>query len=108
MAIENAARAGVAEKIEFQQKPISALQPPAAPGWLVTNPPYGVRVSPNKDLRDLYTAFGKVLQTAFSGWQVGFLSNDDHLATLTHLEFDKGLSLNNGGIPVKFSRGQVA
>jgi 23S rRNA G2445 N2-methylase RlmL len=66
-----------------------------------------VRVSSNADLRNLYASFGKLLNEQFSGWGVAFLCTDDHLATLTHLNFDKGLSLNNGGIAVKLNRGHV-
>src|SRR4030065_126974 len=35
--------------------------PPPSSGWVVTNPPYGVRVSTNRDLRNLYAQIGKVL-----------------------------------------------
>ncbi|MBI3360291.1 MAG: class I SAM-dependent RNA methyltransferase [Chloroflexi bacterium] len=49
----NADRAGVADCIEFTRRAVSAIEPPPGPGWIVTNPPYGVRVSENKDLRNL-------------------------------------------------------
>jgi putative N6-adenine-specific DNA methylase len=107
MARQNAERAGVSRWIQFDHKPVSALTAPRFPGWIVTNPPYGVRVSSNADLRNLYASFGKLLNEQFSGWGVAFLCTDDHLATLTHLNFDKGLSLNNGGIAVKLNRGHV-
>lgn len=62
----NATRAGVADLIEFRVAPISELQLPAKPGWVVTNPPYGHRIgqapaSDGPDLRDLYDRFARVL-----------------------------------------------
>ena len=45
MAQANAERAGVADGIEFTCRAVSAIQPPQGPGWVVTNPPYGLRVS---------------------------------------------------------------
>src|SRR3569623_1604057 len=41
---ENAARAGVAADIEFEEQAISRIAPPvgASPGAIVPNPPYGV------------------------------------------------------------------
>lgn len=41
----NAQRAGVLADLELAQRPLSALQLPAGPGLLATNPPYGIRVS---------------------------------------------------------------
>jgi putative N6-adenine-specific DNA methylase len=108
MAAENAARAGVADWVTFKTHAISNLEPPSDQGWLVTNPPYGVRVSQNRDLRDLYASFGALLNNKFSSWRVAFLCTDDKLATLTQLKFEKGISLDNGGIPVKLNLGRVA
>ncbi len=107
IAEENARRAGVVGCIAFHQHAFSALPSPAGTGWLVTNPPYGQRASPNHDLRDLFAAFGALLQRAFRGWRVAFLCPDDRLATLTRLKFEKGISLDNGGIPVKLNLGTV-
>lgn len=107
MAKENAARAGVEQWIRFEQKAVSAIAPPATHGWVVTNPPYGTRISSNSDIRNLYAGFGKTLSQRCAGWHAAFLCSDDHLATLTRLVFSKGLSLNNGGIPVKLNMGVV-
>lgn len=106
-AIENTERAGVTSWIRFSQAAISAIHTPDTAGWVVTNPPYGVRISHSQDLRGLYNQFGKVLKTHCPGWNVAYLCNDDHLASLTRLKFEKGVSLNNGGIPVKLTRAKV-
>ena len=43
-ARENARRAGVGEKIHFQQRPVAQLSHPKPYGFIITNPPYGERI----------------------------------------------------------------
>jgi putative N6-adenine-specific DNA methylase len=107
MAQENAARAGVGEYIQFTCQAVSAIDPPAAPGWVVTNPPYGLRISEGKDLRNLYAQLGNVLRAKCPGWQVAILCNDLKLLGQTGLQLDTSLSVVNGGVNVKVARGQV-
>jgi putative N6-adenine-specific DNA methylase len=92
-AQSNAARAGVSGEIEFTCRAVSdalaGLVAGSGPGWVVTNPPYGVRVSADKDLRNLYARFGK------------------GLVRQTSLRLDTSLSLVNGGVAVRLARGVV-
>ena len=105
----NAARAGVAAVIEFARQPVSDLAPPAGMGWVVTNPPYGVRLPEGHDLRNLYARFGQVLKQRFPGWRVAFLSSDTRLEHATDLEFDelRRLPLVNGGVRVRLAQARV-
>lgn len=107
MAQENAERAGVAASIQFKCQAVSAIQPPEAPGWVVTNPPYGLRVSEGKDLRNLYAQFGNVLRAKCQGWQVAVLSSDFMLLGQTGLKLDTSFAMTNGGVPVRLGRGKV-
>jgi putative N6-adenine-specific DNA methylase len=107
IAQANAGRAGVVEKIKFIQQAFSAIEPPQGGGWIVTNPPYGVRVSPAHDLRNLYSQLGKVLHSLCPGWKVGILCNSDFLVGHTGLHFEQSIPLVNGGIPVKFYLGRI-
>lgn len=102
IARANAARAGQKNFISFSQQAVSYLESPASTGTLVTNPPYGVRISGNKDLRDLYARFGSILKEKFGGWQVVILSPDDRLQSNLNLgEPTASLAFQNGGLPVK-------
>ncbi len=103
----NAERAGVADMIEFSSRPISAVDPPEGPGWVVTNPPYGVRLATSQDLRKLYTRFGKVLRAKCRGWQITMLSNSAELLRATGLEFEPATQTRNGGLKVKLVRGRI-
>ena len=108
MAQANAERASVAEWIKFSCQAISAIEPgQVEEGWVVTNPPYGLRVSASKDLRNLYAQFGKVLQAKCPGWRIAILCNDLQLLHQTGLRLDTSLSLVNGGVPVKLARGII-
>ncbi len=103
----NAARAGVADAIEFSVRAVSAVEPPRGPGWVVTNPPYGVRVSEGKDLRDLYAGFGKSLRAKCGGWRVALLTSEPQLARNAGLGLEPGLSTLNGGLPVRIWSGRA-
>jgi putative N6-adenine-specific DNA methylase len=108
MARENAERAGVAESIQFECQAVSAIHPPQVPGWVVTNPPYGLRISEGKDLRNLYAQFGNVLRAQCPGWNVSVLSSDLMLLGQIGLKFDTSFSMTNGGVSVKLGRGIVS
>ena len=110
-ALSNAERAGVAGEIAFTCRAVSDALAGAPPGsgigWVVTNPPYGVRISADKDLRNLYARFGSRLRESFPGWQVAILCNDERLVRQTGLRLDTSLSLVNGGVVVRLARGVV-
>jgi len=103
----NAARAGVAEALTFACQAVSAITPPPGPGWVVTNPPYGVRVSADKDLRNLYAQLGNVLRLRCPGWQVALLCSSLPLLQQTRLPLDTSLAWVNGGLRVFLARGTV-
>ncbi len=108
MAHENAERAGVADRIEFKCQAVSSITPPqGGGGWVVTNPPYGVRVSEGKDLRNLYAQFGNVLRLHCPGWQVAVLCNDPILLGQMQMKLDTTLGFVNGGLQVRVARGVV-
>jgi len=103
----NAERAGVADCIDFSCRSLSAIEPPLAAGWVVTNPPYGVRVSARSDLRNLYAQIGKVLRSRCPGWNMAILCNSITLLRHTGLTFDRRMDLSNGGLKVKLMIGNV-
>ena len=103
----NAERAGVAKHIEFSCHAISSMESPADRGWVVTNPPYGLRTESNKDLRNLYAQFGNVLRRTCPGWRVTILCSSVQLLHQTGLDLDERISLMNGGIKVRLAMGTV-
>jgi putative N6-adenine-specific DNA methylase len=103
----NAARAGVAETIDFSCRSVSAIAPPPGPGSVVTNPPYGVRLNKRKDLRNLYAQLGKVLRAKCPGWSVTMLCDSIRLIHSTGLGFDKGISILNSGLKVRLVKCRI-
>ena len=97
----NAERAGVPGDIEFTVRAVSAIEP-LGRGWLVTNPPYGQRLSEDKDVRNLYAQFGKVARAKCAGWHLAVLAGSDELAQATRLPFGPAVRVNNGGLRVRF------
>jgi putative N6-adenine-specific DNA methylase len=107
IAQANAARAGVEGMISFANQAVSAITPPPGPGWVVTNPPYGIRVSSGNDLRNLYAQLGKVLRQSCPGWQAAILCSDPALLGQTGLQLDTSVGFVNGGVSVRLGRGLV-
>ena len=107
-ACENAQRAGVAEDLEISERAISAIEPAGdgAPGWIVTNPPYGIRVGDDR-VRNLYAQLGKVVRTRFSDWHLGLLSADRALDRQVGIQLGRVFDTSNGGIPVRFVLGSA-
>lgn len=103
----NAARAGVADDIAFDQRPVSAIEPPPGPGLLVANPPYGVRVGETDALRSLYAAVGKTARAKAPGWTLALLSADRKLEGQVGLPFAERFRTSNGGIPVRLVTAEV-
>ncbi|UPT74337.1 MAG: THUMP domain-containing protein [Elusimicrobiota bacterium] len=103
----NAERAGVAGLIEFSVRAVSALDSPPGPGWIVTNPPYGVRVSEGKELRVLYSALGDALRSQCGGWRAALLAPPGPLVSATGLRVKPVLATLNGQLPVRVWSGRV-
>ena len=102
----NAARAGVAHAVTFTARSLSAAVPRGdAPGWIVTNPPYGKRVG--RDPRAVYGQLGEVARRRFEGWTVALLVADAGAARATELPLHPRLHTVNGGIPVHLLVGRV-
>ena len=106
MAKANAEHGGVSGSIDFSCQAVSAVEP-VGTGWVVSNPPYGLRVRSNKDLRNLYAQFGNVLREKCAGWQVAILCSDMQLLRQTRLSLDSSMALVNGGVSVRLGRGKV-
>lgn len=105
-ALRNAERAGVADTIHFSEKAISDSiadldDVEKGVGWVLTNPPYGIRIGEGEDLRNLYARLGAELKTK-PGWRVGVLTSDIGLIGQTRLTMVSRFDTRNGGIPVSF------
>ncbi|MDQ6612558.1 MAG: class I SAM-dependent RNA methyltransferase [Gemmatimonadota bacterium] len=98
----NAERAGMLDCIEIETQSLSETELPkiAATGFVVTNPPYGVRVAGAQDLRSLYQRLGDVMREGGKGWHLTLLAAERAMAAQTRLQLHMKLRTTNGGLPV--------
>jgi putative N6-adenine-specific DNA methylase len=102
----NAERAGVAHAIAFERAAVTKsawlAAPESAParGVLVTNPPFGRRVSESRKLETLYQALGHRAARLGAGWRVAILAHDPRLARRTGLALAVAFSTRHGGLSV--------
>jgi putative N6-adenine-specific DNA methylase len=101
----NAARAGVAADIVWERRALTDAVFPES-GWVVTNPPFGVRVSEGAELRDLYAVFGRV--TTRPGLRAAWLCADESFARAAGGNWTKLRVFPNGGLDLTMvARGSV-
>jgi putative N6-adenine-specific DNA methylase len=105
-AVANAERAGVANDVTVIQRSLSETELSAigTSGHVITNPPYGVRVSDGRDLRSLYQRLGDVMRAGGNGWRLTMLSAEKSLAAQTKLRLTTEIRTTNGGLPVTIER----
>ena len=104
----NAERAGVSADITLAIRSLTgAVLPDSSRGWIVTNPPYGVRVGDADRVRDLWAQLGNVLRERAPGWCLTVLSPDTALERQLRIPLRAVASLSNGGIPVRIMTGDI-
>lgn len=83
-----------------QWKQVNMLEssPPAPEGYLITNPPYGVRLGEQAELAELYPKLGDTLKKRYAGWTAWFLSADMQLPKGIRLKVSRRTPLFNGAL----------
>jgi putative N6-adenine-specific DNA methylase len=95
----NAMRAGVQADVELRERAFEHV-PPAASGWLVTNPPYGVRVGDRTESQGLFARLGK-LARSYPSWTVCALAPEGALGRTLGEPARGILRTRTGGIAVE-------
>lgn len=97
-AITNIAAAGFGNSVTIKQADILDVQPPHSQGFLITNPPYGVRSGEDSALAAWYPQLGDALKRHFGGWRAFFFTADLRLAKLIRLTAARRTPLFNGAL----------
>jgi putative N6-adenine-specific DNA methylase len=100
----NAERAGVAGHVLFEPGDFAELCPPAGPGMVVVNPPYGARLGETELLRELYDDLGQWLRQRCPGWTAWLLSGNPELTAALRLKASRRIPVSNGGIDCRWLR----
>ncbi|MFA6890993.1 MAG: bifunctional 23S rRNA (guanine(2069)-N(7))-methyltransferase RlmK/23S rRNA (guanine(2445)-N(2))-methyltransferase RlmL [Sphaerochaetaceae bacterium] len=104
---ENAKAAGMDKFISFGVQDftdISADDVPAEKGYVVTDPPYGIRLDENDTPYSLlYQKIGDQFSQLFLGWHISILCGDQRLLSNIDMKPNRTNSFINGGIPCQFA-----
>jgi len=102
IADKNIHSAGLAKYIELKVQPFQQMNEAPKPGILVTNPPYGERISV-KDLLGLYTMIGERLKHVFMGYNAWILSYKDECFDKIGLHPKEKMKLMNGSLECQYN-----
>lgn len=97
-ARRNVERAGLEDDVVIFRRSLDAAEPIDEKGVLITNPPYGARLSDPKSLVPLYRSLGDVLKQRFSGYDAWVLTGNLSLAKSVGLRPSRRIELWNGTI----------
>lgn len=84
------------DSIRFEVGDARDTLPPAPSGWLVTNPPYGLRL--DTDDTEMWRAWSQNLKHNFSGWRIGVITSDLSLPQKMRLKPNRRYPLHNGAL----------
>lgn len=107
IAEANARKAGVDHLIEFKKSGVVNLEPPVEKGMIITNPPYGERLSDPFELQDTYKDMGYVLKEKFKGWTVWMISGAADLPSYMRLKASRKMPVHNGPIECRFLKYEI-
>ena len=106
IALHNMKAAGVSKDIVLAVQPFQQFQQPKEKAILITNPPYGERISTN-DLLGLYQMIGERLKHAFQGNDAWILSYREECFDQIGLKPSQKIPLFNGALECEFRKYQI-
>ncbi len=102
LARHNAQLAGVEDTVRFEVADAGKFSRTEPYGRVITNPPYGERISSRPEAEELYRAFGAACGALPPGWRVGILSSHPELERCFGRTADRRRKLYNGMIQCNF------
>jgi putative N6-adenine-specific DNA methylase len=97
-AKKNAEAAGVSKLIHFEKRDIMQMHVDEPEGIIVMNPPYGVRLGEEEELKAFYKDIGDTLKKNCRGWQAWILVGSEAHAGSVGLRATRRKKAFNGGI----------
>lgn len=97
IAEKNVKQAGVARYVQLEIKPLSRWEEAPEDGVLVTNPPYGERISV-EDMEGLYSLLGTKLKHVFKGYHSWVIGYKDEYFNRIGLTPSLKMPVQNGGL----------
>ncbi len=94
-ARDNAALAGVSDKIHFQKRPVAELRHPKKYGFIITNPPYGERIGEKEEMAALYRELAESYK-GLDSWSAYIITGYDEVEKIMGRKADKNRKIYNG------------
>lgn len=101
IARDNLANLGLEEEITFFIKDMRDVDIKNEYGVLITNPPYGVRMGNDDEVRQLYVDFGNKFRE-LDKWSIYVITNDEDFERYFGKRADRKRKLYNGRIKVDY------
>jgi putative N6-adenine-specific DNA methylase len=98
LAGRNTAKAGLEGQIHYFHAALQDFRPVGDKGVVIINPPYGIRLGEEDDLRELYCQIGDVMKKQCRGWTGYVLTGNLELAKYIGLKASRRFVLFNGAI----------
>ena len=106
IATHNIKAAGVSKDIVLKLQPFQQFEQPTEKSIIITNPPYGERISTN-DLLGLYQMIGERLKHAFVGNEAWVLSYREECFDQIGLKASRKVPLFNGPLECEFRKYEI-
>ena len=97
----NAAQAGVEKLIHFQQRDVAQLSHPKKYGFILTNPPYGERISDKEECAALYKTLGERF-AALDAWSMFVITALEDAEKYIGRKADRNRKIYNGMMKTYF------
>ncbi len=106
IATRNVKAAGVGKDVVLKLQPFQQFEQPTEKSILITNPPYGERISTG-NLLELYELIGERLKHAFTGNTAWVLSYRDECFDQIGLKATRRIPLFNGALECEFRQYEI-
>ncbi len=106
IAVRNVKAAGVSRDVTLKIQPFQQFEQPREKAVIITNPPYGERISTN-DLLGLYRTIGERLKHAFTGNEAWVLSYREECFDQIGLKATRRVPLFNGALECEFRQYEI-
>ena len=104
VASQNIKKARLSKNIKLKNSAIDRFFYPEPPASIVTNPPYGMRLSEKKEVDKLYEMLPGLLKYKAPGYNVALFSADPEIKKKLALKEEATTALMNGNIPAELIR----
>jgi putative N6-adenine-specific DNA methylase len=102
LATSHARNAHVIDSISFRSCDFNEVNPPAGPGIVLINPPYGERIVP-ENINELYGLIGSKFKKSFEGYTAWIFSGNYEAMKNVGLRPFRKIPLFNGQLECRFS-----